>query len=176
MQHDDDGNEGGQTKKTVSLDEASITTKRVGRRATMTMIGAMGASLAAVGIVAHASAQDRGGCSDADPTDPYGQGRSCGGGGSGGAHPCSDMDPTDPGGQGRACHTGGPCSDVDPSDPVGAGRYCPGGGGGGGRSGGGVTDSDPSDPVGHGRGGGGGASRGCSDADPSDPGGMGRRC
>jgi hypothetical protein len=172
MKHDDGSNEptSTATKKTVTREETDITTTRMGRRGTMTLLGVMSASLAAVGLIAHASAQDRGACSDADPTDPYGQGRSCGGAG---GHPCSDMDPTDPGGQGRACHTGGPCSDVDPSDPAGAGRYCPGGSGGG-RGGGGVTDSDPSDPVGHGRGSSGsGSSRGCSDSDPSDPGGMG---
>ena len=175
MKHDDGSNEptSATTKKAVTLEETDITTTRMGRRATMSLLGAVSASLAAVGLIAHASAQDRGGCSDADPTDPYGQGRSCGGAG---GHPCSDMDPTDPGGQGRAGHTGGPCSDVDPSDPAGAGRYCPGGSGGG-RGGGGVTDSDPSDPVGHGRGSSGsGSSRGCSDSDPSDPAGVGRRC
>jgi translation initiation factor IF-2 len=170
--HDDEAT----TKKQSTLDENDITTTRMGRRASVAMIGAVGASLAALGLgAATARAQDRG-CSDADPTDPYGRGRSCGG--AGGAHPCSDVDPTDPGGQGRTCHTGGPCSDVDPSDPVGHGRYCPGGGSGSGSYGGGVTDSDPSDPVGQGRGsrGGGSSGRGCSDSDPSDPAGMGRRC
>jgi hypothetical protein len=175
MQHDDDRN-GGETKK-ATLDEKDITTRRMGRRASVTIIGAASAALAALGLVTTGHAQDRGGCSDADPTDPYGQGRSCGGAG---GHPCSDVDPTDPGGQGRTCHSGGPCSDVDPTDPVAQGRWCPGGGGGASR-GGSVTDSDPSDPVGHGRGGGGGGggsggSRGCSDSDPYDPVGAGRSC
>lgn len=173
MQHDDDAPRTTNTKK-LTLDESEISTHRTSRREALTLVGASAAALAALGIVSVASAQDRG-CSDADPTDPYGAGRSCG---AGGAHPCSDIDPTDPGGQGRTCHTGGPCSDVDPSDPVGQGRWCPGGGAGGGRGSAGVTDSDPSDPVGHGRGGGGGGStgRGCSDSDPSDPYGAGRRC
>ena len=175
MKHDDGSNEVTPApKKSVTLEETSITTTRMGRRASVAIIGAVGASLAALGLVSTAAAQDRGGCSDADPTDPYGQGRSCGGAG---GHPCSDVDPTDPAGQGRTCHTGGPCSDVDPTDPVAQGRWCPGGGSGHGAAG--VTDSDPTDPVGHGRGrgsSGSGTSRGCSDSDPTDPGGMGRRC
>jgi hypothetical protein len=140
-----------ETKRTGTLEANDITTNRVGRRATIGIVGAFSAALAMIGLRAHAEAQDRRGCSDADPTDPAGAGRSCGG--AGGAHPCSDVDPTDPGGGGRTCHTHGPCSDVDPTDPVAHGRWCP--------------DGAP---------GSGGASRGCSDADPTDPMGMGRRC
>jgi hypothetical protein len=68
---------------------------------------------------------------------------------------CSDADPTDPGGNGRRCaqmpRTG--CSDSDPTDPSGRGQRC-----GAGQQPGqtGVTDRDygaSSDPSGRGRGG-----------------------
>jgi hypothetical protein len=132
---------------TTTLDEDEITTERVGRRAAIAVVGAASAALAMLGLGAHAIAQDSR-CSDADPTDPAGAGRSCGG--AHGVRPCSDVDPGDPAGQGRTCHTHGPCSDVDPTDPVARGRYCP--------------DGAP------------GSSRGCSDADPTDPAGAGRSC
>ena len=52
------------------------------------------------------------------------------GGGTGGRVACSDSDPTDPAGAGRTCGGAVPgtpgrvCSDSDPTDPGGAGRNC----------------------------------------------------
>ncbi len=105
-------------KKSLSMDE--IVTERVmGRRATMGLIGA-GAAMVAASVASTASAQEGASpqCSDSDPYDPGGYGRHCGGG----CYPCrgvSDSDPRDPGGCG--CRS---CSDSDPYDPGGAGRHC----------------------------------------------------
>jgi hypothetical protein len=100
-------------KKTLGMEEI-VTERKLGRRSTMGIIGAgaLGAAVAAVGITATASTAEAQ-CSDSDPYDPAGRGRSCG------CRGISDSDPYDPVGCGRRS-----CSDSDPYDPAGAGRHC----------------------------------------------------
>jgi hypothetical protein len=87
---------GDRDKKSLSSDD--IRTTPVTRRSAFTMMGAAAVGLALEGCYRGI----RGGCSDADPYDPRGRGRRCGGGG-GGIRACSDRDPYDPAGRGRRC-------------------------------------------------------------------------
>lgn len=93
-------------KKTLSLEDVT-TTRSVGRRSALRALG--GSILGAAALVAGAAATGRAQenepselCSDNDPNDPVGSGRSC----------------SDPGGRGTSC------SDSNPNDPVGRGRSC----------------------------------------------------
>lgn len=85
-----------QSKK--GLGEEDITTKPVGRRSAITLLGAAGAAIALE------ACHHRGirGCTDSDPVDRAGYGRRCGGY-YGEGYRCSDRDPYDPAGRGRHC-------------------------------------------------------------------------
>jgi hypothetical protein len=120
------------TKKKNTLDEKDLITERsLGRRSSIAAVGA--AVLGAAALVGMPASEAEAQCTDRDPSDRPGRGRSCGTG-------CTDRDPSDRPGWGRRCTSG--CSDSDPHDPGGNGRHC------GRRS---CSDSDPRDPVGRGR-------------------------
>ena len=97
------------TKKKTLEDAEMITDRAMGRRSSMTLLGAgvIGA-VGLVGAVAPGTAEAQ--CTDSDPQDPAGRGRGRG---------ISDSDPSDPAGCGRRS-----CSDSDPNDPAGRGRHC----------------------------------------------------
>jgi hypothetical protein len=98
-------------KKTVTLsDDEVVIARTMGRRSGMAMLGA--GVIGAVGLVAGMSQRVEAQCSDRDPQDPPGRGRSC-------CRGISDADPSDPAGCGRRF-----CSDTDTGDPVGRGRHC----------------------------------------------------
>ena len=107
----------------------------VSRRSFLATVVGAAAATSLFSDAAHAQS----GCSDHDPSDPAGNGRSCNGctdtdssdsTGFGRHCPppprsgCSDRDPGDPPGNGVTCR---PCSDHDKgprADPIGQGRYC----------------------------------------------------
>ena len=100
-----------QDKKSLVADEI-VTDRRVSRRSAMGLLAAGAATAAgAVGLLGTTACCVGGGgtpgrvaCSDSDPTDPAGAGRTCGGAVPGApARSCSDSDPTDPAGAGRHC-------------------------------------------------------------------------
>jgi hypothetical protein len=96
--------------------------RRLNRRSFLATVAGSAAAGSLLLVSPEARAQS--GCSDNDPSDPYGQGRRCSGGTA--RTGCSDRDSgngSDPGGQGRNCVATG-CSDSDPSDPSGSGRNC----------------------------------------------------
>jgi hypothetical protein len=80
------------------LSEKDITTKPVGRRSAVTMLGAATVALALEACHHHGIR----GCTDSDPVDRAGYGRRCGGY-YGPGYRCSDRDPYDPAGAGRHC-------------------------------------------------------------------------
>ncbi len=92
----------------TTLDESDIQGTRVGRRSALRLVGAGVASVTVLsaGLVSGNEAQAQG-CSDSDPHDPAGYGRSCGhhqhGDPVGHGRACSDSDPHDPGGHGHNC-------------------------------------------------------------------------
>ena len=90
-------------------------------------VGVIGGGLLGGGLIGDAFAFQTRGCSDRDPTDPSGNGRTCTPPGP--VTGCSDSDPTDPSSRGRRCTPGTStsCTDSDPTDPAGRGRNCRGG-------------------------------------------------
>ncbi len=105
------------TKKKLTLEASDIVTQNetMTRRSAITLLGATGGALAALGIAgvaARAEAQ----VTDQDPSDPACHGRGPGGG-------FTDTDPSDPAGAGRGREGGAAgISDCDPTDPAGEGR------------------------------------------------------
>lgn len=102
------------SKKSTLVAADVVTDRPIGRRSSLRAVG-LGVASVALGMVGaaalptDAAAQ----CSDRDPYDPAGRGRSCG------CRGVSDSDPYDPVGCGRRR-----CSDRDPYDPGGSGRHC----------------------------------------------------
>ena len=118
------------------VEDEIVSARKLGRRSSITMIGAGVSAVALVSGTAHAEDESELGCSgrsDSDPNDPAGCGRGRSGvtdrdpsdsaGNGRGVSGCSDSDPNDPGGNGRHCGRRS-CSDSDPNDPAGRGRHC----------------------------------------------------
>ncbi|MEM7444190.1 MAG: hypothetical protein AAF414_12770 [Pseudomonadota bacterium] len=153
------------TKKKLQQEPATLkegdikSGRRMGRRTLLTMlVGVTGASAAACVPSQNYSGT---GITDADPSDPIGNGR---GQRTTGITDSDTGQFADPVGNGRGARTSG-ITDNDPSDPIGNGR---------GQRASGITDNDPSDPIGNGRG---RVYTGRSDSDGgqyADPGGYGR--
>ncbi len=98
-------------KKSLGAEEI-VTDRKFNRRSAMGLLAAGAATAAgAVGLLGTTACCVTGGgtparvaCSDTDPTDPAGAGRTCGGAApAGGRRVCSDSDPTDPAGAGSHC-------------------------------------------------------------------------